>query len=224
MRLLLVEDDPSLASSLRRALEAQKFAVTMAGDGDRGLDELCGNDYQLAILDVLLPKRDGFSVCQEARKQGITTPILMLTARDAVTDRVAGLNSGADDYLAKPFAFPELLARVHALLRRPHQDLKPRAIAVGDLSVDVLRHQALKRGKTMQLTKTEYRLLLYLLENAGIVLTKDAILDRLWGAEHGGNSNILEVYVKMLRRKLDDPGSPSFVRTVRGVGYTVDKP
>jgi DNA-binding response OmpR family regulator len=192
MRLLLVEDDPSLASSLRRALEAQKFAVTMAGDGDRGLDELCGNDYQLAILDVLLPKRDGFSVCQEARKQGITTPILMLTARDAVTDRVAGLNSGADDYLAKPFAFPELLARVHALLRRPHQDLKPRTIAVGDLSVDVL--------------------------------TKDAILDRLWGAEHGGNSNILEVYIKMLRRKLDDPGSPSFVRTVRGVGYTVDKP
>jgi DNA-binding response OmpR family regulator len=224
MRLLLVEDDPSLASSLRRALEAQKFAVTMAGDGDRGLVELCGNDYQLAILDVLLPKRDGFSVCQEARKQGITTPILMLTARDAVTDRVAGLNSGADDYLAKPFAFPELLARVHALLRRPHQDLKPRTVSVGDLSVDVLRHQALKRGKTMQLTKTEYRLLLYLLENAGIVLTKDAILDRLWGAEHGGNSNILEVYVKMLRRKLDDAGAPSFVRTVRGVGYTVDKP
>lgn len=224
MRLLLVEDDPSLSSSLRRALEAQKFAVTTAGDGDLGLDELCGNDYQLAILDVLLPKRDGFSVCQEARKQGITTPILMLTARDAITDRVAGLNSGADDYLAKPFAFPELLARVHALLRRPHQDLKPRVIAVGDLSVDVLRHQALKRGRTVQLTKTEYRLLLYLLENASIVLTKDAILDRLWGAEHGGNSNILEVYIKMLRRKLDDPGSPSFVRTVRGVGYTVDKP
>ena len=224
MRLLLVEDDPSLASSLRRALEAQKFAVTSASDGDRGLDELCGNDYQLAILDVLLPKRDGFSVCQEARKQGITTPILMLTARDAITDRVAGLNSGADDYLAKPFAFPELLARVHALLRRPHQDLKPRTVAVGDLSIDVLRHQALKRGKTVQLTKTEYRLLLYLLENAGIVLTKDAILDRLWGAEHGGNSNILEVYIKMLRRKLDDAGAPSFVRTVRGVGYTVDKP
>ena len=126
--------------------------------------------------------------------------------------------------MAKPFAFPELLARVHALLRRPHQDLKPRVIAVGDLSVDVLRHQALKRGRTVQLTKTEYRLLLYLLENASIVLTKDAILDRLWGAEHGGNSNILEVYIKMLRRKLDDPGSPSFVRTVRGVGYTVDKP
>src|ERR1700680_923344 len=157
MRLLLVEDDPSLASSLRRALEAQKFAVTMAGDGDRGLDELCGNDYQLAILDVLLPKRDGFSVCQEARKQGITTPILMLTARDAVTDRVAGLNSGADDYLAKPFAFPELLARVHALLRRPQNEVKPRTVAVGKLAVDVPRHQTTCEGKVIHLTRTEYR-------------------------------------------------------------------
>ena len=224
MRLLLVEDDPSLADSLRRALEAQKFAVTAAGDGETGLAELCGNEYQLAILDVLLPQRDGFSVCQEARKVGITTPILMLTARDAVNDRVVGLNSGADDYLAKPFAFPELLARIHALLRRPHTELRPKVVSVGELSIDVLRHQVTKRGKLLQLTRTEYRLLLYLMENAGIVLTKDAILDRLWGAEHGGNSNILEVYVKMLRRKIDDGTGPTFIRTVRGVGYTVDKP
>lgn len=224
MRLLLVEDDPSLSSSLRRALEAQKFVVTTAGDGDVGLTELCGNDYQLAILDVLLPKRDGFSVCVEARRQGITTPILMLTARNAVGDRVAGLNSGADDYLPKPFAFPELLARVHALLRRPHSDFRPRVVTVGDLSIDVLRHQASLRGHVLQLTKTEYRLLLYLLENAGIVLSKDAILDRLWGADHEGNSNILEVYVKMLRRKLEAGGSSTTIRTVRGVGYTIDKP
>jgi two-component system copper resistance phosphate regulon response regulator CusR len=225
MRLLLVEDDPSLSASLQRALEAQKFAVTTAADGDSGLKELCANDYQLAILDVLLPARDGFSVCSEARKQGITTPILMLTARDAVNDRVTGLNSGADDYLPKPFAFPELLARIHALLRRPHEDLKPRVITVGDLSIDVLRHQASRAGRILQLTRTEYRLLLYLLENAGIVLTKDSILDRLWGTEHGGNSNILEVYVKMLRRKLDDSNNGGkTIRTVRGVGYTIDKP
>jgi len=224
MRLLLVEDDPSLSASLRRALEAQKFAVTSVADGDSGLTELSSNDYQLAILDVLLPKRDGFALCSEARKQGITTPILMLTARDSVNDRVAGLNSGADDYLPKPFAFPELLARVHALLRRPHSDLRPRVVTVGDLSIDVLRHQAQKGGKPLQLTKTEYRLLLYLMENAGIVLTKDSMLDRLWGADHGGNSNILEVYVKMLRRKLDDGAGSTYIRTVRGVGYTIDKP
>jgi len=225
MRLLLVEDDPSLSSSLRRALEAQKFAVTTAPDGDAGLKELCANDYQLAILDVLLPNRDGFAVCAEARKQGIRTPILMLTARDSVGDRVAWLNSGADDYLPKPFAFPELLARIHALLRRPHDDLKPRVIIVGELSIDVLRHQASRAGHVLQLTRTEYRLLLYLMENAGIVLTKDAILDRLWGTEHGGNSNILEVYIKMLRRKLDDKNDGGrLIRTVRGVGYTIDKP
>jgi two-component system, OmpR family, response regulator MprA len=223
MRLLLVEDDPGLSTSLCRALEAQKFAVTSVTDGDSGLTELCGNDYQLAILDVLLPRRDGFSVCSEARKQGITTPILMLTARDSVNDRVAGLNSGADDYLPKPFAFPELLARVHALLRRPQNDLRPRTVTVGTLSIDVLRHQATKNGKAVQLTKTEYRLLLYLMENAGIVLTKDSMIDRLWGADHGGNSNILEVYVKMLRRKLDDGSAASVIRTVRGVGYTIDK-
>lgn len=224
MRLLLVEDDPSLSASLRRALEAQKFAVTAAADGDTGLSELCNNDYQLAILDVLLPKRDGFDVCTEARRQGVTTPILMLTARNAVTDRVTGLNSGADDYLPKPFAFQELLARVHALLRRPKNELRPRVISVGRLTIDVLRHQATLDGKTLQLTKTEYRLLLYLMENAGIVLSKDSILDRLWGAEHGGNSNILEVYVKMLRRKLGDADQHELIRTVRGVGYTIDKP
>ena len=223
MRLLLVEDDPSLATSLRRALEAQKFSVTSVGDGEAGLAELCGNDYQLAILDVLLPARDGFDVCAAARKAGITTPILMLTARDSVSDRVAGLNSGADDYLPKPFAFPELLARIHALLRRPQGDLRPRLVSVGNLAIDVLRHQATKGGHVLQLTKTEYRLLLYLMENAGIVLSKDAILDRLWGSEHGGNSNILEVYVKMLRRKLDDGSGATTIRTVRGVGYTIDK-
>lgn len=224
MRVLLVEDDPSLSSSLQRALEAQKFAVTAVTDGDNGLSELCDNDYQVAILDVLLPKRDGLSVCAEARRQGISTPILMLTARNAVTDRVTGLNSGADDYLPKPFAFPELLARIHALLRRQHSEVRPRVVTVGQLSIDVLRHQATFEGRVLHLTRTEYRLLLYLLENAGIVLTKDAILDRLWGGEHGGNSNILEVYVKMLRRKLTLAGSDPTIRTVRGVGYTIDKP
>jgi DNA-binding response OmpR family regulator len=223
MRVLLVEDDPSLASSLRRALEAQKFSVTAVGDGNNGLHELCGNDYQVAILDVLLPGRDGLSVCAEARKQGISTPILMLTARNAVTDRVTGLNSGADDYLPKPFAFPELLARIHALLRRPKNEVKPRTVTVGKLSIDVLRHQFSCDGRVLHLTRTEYRLLLYLMENAGIVLTKDSILDRLWGGEHGGNSNILEVYVKMLRRKLFAACGEQFIRTVRGVGYTIDK-
>src|SRR3974377_1870926 len=188
MRVLLVEDDPSLASSLQRALGAQKFSVTAVSDGEHGLTEVCGNGYQVAILDVLLPLRAGISVCAEARKQGIATPILMLTARNAVTDRVTGLNSGADDYLPKPFAFPELLARVHALLRRPQGEVKPRTVAAGRLAIDVLRHQTTCDGKVIHLTRTEYRLALYLLENAGIVLTKDALLDRLWGGEHGGNS------------------------------------
>ncbi len=223
MRVLLVEDDPSLAASLQRALESQKFAVTAVTDGERGLQELCGNGYQVAILDVLLPKRDGMSVCAEARRQGIATPILMLTARNAVSDRVSGLNAGADDYLPKPFAFPELLARIHALLRRPKSEVTPRVVSAGPIAIDILRHQATCQGQVLHLTRTEYRLLLYLLENAGIVLGKDVILDRLWGSEHGGNSNILEVYVKMLRRKLTAACNNPVIRTVRGVGYTIDK-
>ncbi|MBC5823719.1 MAG: response regulator transcription factor [Candidatus Eremiobacteraeota bacterium] len=224
MRLLLIEDDPGLSASLSRALRDQRFAVDSVPDGETGLSQLSGGDYQLAILDIVLPGRDGLSVCSEARKLGISTPILMLTARDSVADRVSGLNTGADDYLAKPFAFPELLARIHALLRRPLEALRPRTVEVGDLSVDVLRHRATSAGRVLQLTKTEYRLLLYLLTNAGMVLTKDSILERLWGTEHDGSTNLLEVYIKLLRRKIDDGASGSRIRTVRGVGYTIDKP
>ncbi|MDQ2817975.1 MAG: response regulator transcription factor [Candidatus Eremiobacteraeota bacterium] len=223
MRLLLIEDDPGLSTSLSRALRDQRFAVSSVADGEAGLNELSAGDYQLAILDIVLPLRDGFSVCSQARQLGITTPILMLTARDSVDDRVNGLNSGADDYLPKPFAFPELLARIHALLRRPVEALRPRRLQVGQLEMDVLRHQATLGDAPLKLTKTEYRLLGYLMENAGIVLTKDAILDRLWGAEHDGSSNLLEVYIKLLRRKIDGGANSSRIRTVRGVGYTLDK-
>jgi two-component system copper resistance phosphate regulon response regulator CusR len=223
MRLLLIEDDQRLSASLARALEDHRFSVVSRFDGEAGLAELCGGDYQLAILDIVMPKRDGFAVCAEARKLGITTPILMLTARDSVTDRVSGLNSGADDYLPKPFAFPELLARVHALLRRPKEALTPGLLQAGELTLNVLQHQVMHGERPVSLTPTEYRLLVYLMENAGIVLTKDMIIERLWGTDYEANSNLLEVYVKLLRRKIDVPGQPSKIKTVRGVGYTMNK-
>ncbi|MBV8151950.1 MAG: response regulator transcription factor [Candidatus Eremiobacteraeota bacterium] len=218
MRVLLVEDNPEIADAVRRMLERERYAVTHVGDGEAALTHLIDGEYDLAVLDLVLPRRDGFTVCAQARQEGVSTPVLMLTARDAIEDRVRGLDCGADDYLIKPFEAAELVARVHALLRR--SDRPPqRVFTAGPLSVDVTARTASVAGRELDLGSTEFRLLEYLARNVGIALSRGQILDRVWGDEFAGSSNIVDVYVGQLRRKLRGAGADGLSATVWGVGY-----
>lgn len=218
MRILVIEDNEIIAGSVRSMLEARKFAVDVALDGESGLDCLLRGTYDAAIVDVGLPRRDGFSIAKSARDQDIQTPILMLTARDGVEDRVAGLNSGADDYLAKPFAEEELLARVNAIVRRASRPIAER-IECGDLVVDLAARSAAFKGKKMELGTTEFRLLEFLARNAGITFSRAQLLEHIWEYDFEGSSNIVDVYVSQLRRKLKSAGAPKLIVTVWGVGY-----
>ena len=219
MRILLVEDNLEIAEAMRRMLERERYAIAHVADGDSALSHLLDGEYDLAILDLVLPKRDGFSVCAKAREEGIAIPMLMLTARDAVEDRVRGLDCGADDYLVKPFVADELIARVRALLRRAERPLQ-REVTVGQVRVDVAARRAFAAGRELQLGTTEFRLLEYLMRNAGITLSRAQILDRVWGDEFSGTSNIVDVYVGQLRRKLRTAGvEGDLIATVWGVGY-----
>ena len=218
MRILLIEDNEIIAGSVRSMLEARKFAVDVATDGEAGLDCLLRGIYDAAIVDVGLPRRDGFSVAQIARDHKIQTPILMLTARDGVEDRVAGLNAGADDYLAKPFAEEELLARVNAVVRRAARPIAER-VECGDLSIDLAARNASFKGKKMDLGTTEFRLLEFLARNAGITFSRAQLLEHIWEYDFEGSSNIVDVYVSQLRRKLKSAGAPKLIVTVWGVGY-----
>ncbi|MBV8601389.1 MAG: response regulator transcription factor [Candidatus Eremiobacteraeota bacterium] len=218
MRILLIEDNVEIADAVRKMLERERYAVTQIGDGDNGLAQLVDGEYDLAILDLVLPKRDGFAVCAEAREGGVTTPVLMLTARDAVEDRVRGLDCGADDYLIKPFEADELVARVRALLRRAERPPTP-TIEVGSLRVDLAARRAYVGAREVELGTTEFRLLEYLARNAGLALSRGQILDRVWGDEFNGSSNIVDVYVGQLRRKLRAAGKENAIATVWGVGY-----
>ena len=218
MRILLVEDNIEIADAVRKMLERERYAVTQIGDGDNGLTHLVDGEYDLAILDLVLPKRDGFAVCASAREEGVTTPVLMLTARDAVEDRVRGLDCGADDYLIKPFDAQELVARVRALLRSSERPPTP-TIEVGSLRVDLAARRAYVDEREVELGTTEFRLLEYLARNAGLALSRGQILDRVWGDDFNGSSNIVDVYVGQLRRKLRGAGSADAIATVWGVGY-----
>ena len=218
MRVLVVEDNLSVALAVRTMLEGSKFAVDIANDGESGLDFLLRGTYDIAIVDVGLPKRDGFSVARAAREQRIDTPILMLTARDGVEDRVAGLESGADDYLVKPFAQVELLARVRAMLRRGARPISDR-FACGALVVDVAARTASYGGALLELGSTEFRLLEFLARNAGIAFSRAQLLERVWDYDFDGSSNIVDVYVSQLRRKLKAAGGGDLIATVWGVGY-----
>ena len=218
MRILVVEDNLPIARAVRAMLEAQKFAASIVTDGRTGLDRLLGESYDAAIVDVGLPGIDGFAVARGARAEGVRTPILMLTARDAVEDRVAGLDCGADDYLVKPFVENELIARLRALLRRSDRPLVT-AIDVGRLRVDVGARTAAYGGKTLDLGATEFRLLELLARNAGIALSRTKILERVWDYDFDGSSNIVDVYVSQLRRKLKKHGGEGLIETVWGVGY-----
>ncbi len=223
MKVLLIEDEAKAAGYLRRGLGECGFGVDVAGDGETGLDWALAESPDLIILDVLLPRRDGWSVLAELRRAGRKTPVLMLTARDAVADRVKGLGLGADDYLVKPFAFAELLARVRNLLRRSETPGPTAAgeLVVGDLRLDRIRHKATRAGQLLDLTPKEFALLALLAERAGEVLTRTVIAEAIWDINFECNTNVIDVHVRRLRAKLDDPFPRRLLHTVRGCGYVL---
>jgi DNA-binding response OmpR family regulator len=220
MRILVVEDDEQLAAIVARGLRKHAYAVDVAHDGEEGLFVAQTNDYDLIVLDVMLPLRGGFEVCRRLRDDGCHVPVLMLTARDAVTDRVTGLETGADDYLTKPFAFDELLARVRALLRR-HRSYRSPVLTVGDLSLDSASRRATRGERPIALTSKEYALLEFLLQNAGRVVGRAELAEHVWDNTYDAFSNIIDVYIRRLRQKIDEGEPVRLIRTRRGAGYVV---
>jgi DNA-binding response OmpR family regulator len=219
MRILVVEDEHKLAGVLKRGLEEHGYAVDVAYDGEDGLELATAAPYDLIVLDIMLPKRDGISVCTQLRAQSVHTPVLMLTARDAVDDRVTGLDSGADDYLTKPFAFRELLARVRALLRRDGRSDRDPTLRFADLQIDTVSHEVRRAGKLIDLTSKEYAILEYFARNPNRVLTRTQIAEHVWDFDFVSMSNVIDVYIGYLRRKLGDDTEPRLLRTIRGTGY-----
>jgi two-component system copper resistance phosphate regulon response regulator CusR len=218
MRILLVEDDPGVRRFVLKGLREQAYAVDTATTGEEALYQTDINTYDLIILDVMIPAPDGFEVCRRIRKSGKRMPIMMLTARDSVEDRVSGLDRGADDYLTKPFEFRELLARLRALLRRT-TELHPPKVAVGDLILDTAAQSATREGHAISLTHKEYALLEYLVRNAGRVVSRADIAEHVWDETFDPFSNLIEVYVNRLRRKIDPDGRAELLQTRRGAGY-----
>ena len=218
MRLLLVEDDSRIAHFVARGLQEQAYAVDVVADGNDALYQVEINDYDLIVLDVMIPGKDGFATCRGIRSLGKRMPILMLTARDAVDDRIRGLDSGADDYLTKPFEFGELLARLRALLRRP-RDLCPSRILVGDLELDTASQTAKRGNRSISLTAKEYALLEFLVRNANRVIGRSEIAEHVWDESFDPFSNLIEVYVNRLRRKLGEKDGKPLLQTRRGSGY-----
>jgi DNA-binding response OmpR family regulator len=225
MRLLVVEDEKRIAGFLKKGLEEESYAVDMAEDGIAALDWAAGASYDVILLDVMLPGLTGFEVCRLLRERGVTTPVLMLTARDEVDDRVKGLDSGADDYLPKPFAFKELLARIRALTRRTATSVPLNTVLrLADLELNTITHQARRGEREIELTAKEYALLEYLLRNARRPLNRTLIRENIWGYNYYGASNVVDVYIRHLRRKLEVNGEPALIQTIRGVGYKIDEP
>ena len=221
MRLLLVEDDASAARFIAKGLREASYAVDVAADGVAAATCCADNDYDAIVLDVMLPRKDGFTVCRELRAAGADVPILMLTARDAVEDRVEGLDAGADGYLVKPFDFRELLARLRALTRRERHPVAQNTIAVRHVSIDIPSRRVFRHGIEVSLTSREFALLEFLMRHAGEVVGRAQIAEHVWDASYDPFSNVVDVYVQRLRRKLDDSGAESLIRTRRGEGYQV---
>ena len=219
MRVLLVEDDVDIAGAIRTMLLRRRYAVEIVRDGDAGLDRLLGASFDAAIVDIGVPKRDGFSLCRAARAEAVAIPLLILTARDAVEDRIRGLDAGADDYLVKPFAEEELAARLRALLRRAERPLRGVLEVIGSLSIDSASRTATLADASFDLGSTEFRLLELLARNRGITLSRTQILEKVWDYDFGGPSNIVDVYVSQLRRKFASVEADVSIETVWGVGY-----
>src|SRR5512146_88792 len=222
MHILVVEDEERLARLVARVLTEERHVVDVANDGDNGLYLALRGTYDLIILDLMLPGRSGLDICREVRAQKIPSAILMLTARGEVADRVAGLRMGADDYLVKPFAMEELLARVDALLRRGRSINEVKQLQVGDLSLDLMRREATRDGKMIELTAKEFALLEYLMRHPGQVLTRTQIIDHVWQYDSEALSNVVDIYVHYLRDKIDRGFSHPMLKTMRGVGYKIE--
>jgi len=220
MRILIVEDEPSIANFVRQGLSEAGYAVDVAWDGDEGLAYALAADYDALVLDVMLPRTDGLELLRELRQRGHKTPVLMLTARDTVSDRVQGLDAGADDYLIKPFAFPELLARVRALLRRPPLQVGT-LLSVGDLEMDTASRQVRRQDRRIELSPREYAVLEYLMRHPDQVLTRTQIGEHVWNFDFFHESNVVDVYIGYLRRKIDRGSERALIHTVRGVGYRI---
>src|ERR687886_2147066 len=221
MRILVVDDEPSVRDALDRALRMEGYKVQLAADGEQALDALATSPPDAVVLDILMPAPDGLEVCRRLRAAGDRVPVLMLTARDAIADRVRGLDAGADDYLVKPFALEEMLARLRALLRRARDGEEGGVLRFADLVLDPARYYVHRGGRPIELTRTEFALLELFLRNPRRVLTRSVIFDRVWGYDFGPASNSLEVYVGYLRRKTEALGEPRLLHTVRGVGYVL---
>lgn len=220
MRVLVVEDEKRLAEFINKGLTEEGYAVDIAGDGEEALGWALVVDYDLIVIDIMLPKRDGLDVCHTLRARGVKTPVLMLTARDAVQDRVRGLDSGADDYLVKPFSFSELLARLRALLRR-EPELRDTILRVGNLTMDTATHEVTRDGRPLELTNKAYALLEYLMRNPNQVLTRTMIGEHVWNYDFDNATNVIDVHIRYLRKAIDDPFDQKLIHTVRGAGYKI---
>ena len=221
MRILLVEDEPDAATLIAKGLREQAFAVDVAGDGEQASHQAYETNYDAIILDLMLPKRDGLSVCRQIRARGALTPILLLTALDAVEARIQGLDSGADDYLTKPFDFGELLARLRAIIRRGTRPIVAEMLTVADLTIDTRSREARRGARAIRLTAREYALLEFFARRPGEVIGRAEIAEHVWDEQYDPFSNVIDVYVQRLRRKLDAPGERSLITTRRGEGYVL---
>jgi two-component system, OmpR family, response regulator MprA len=221
VRILVVDDEPAVRESLRRALQLEGYAVELAGDGEEALERVSADAVDALVLDVNMPRLDGLETCRRLRADGNAVPVLMLTARDEVSDRVAGLDAGADDYVVKPFALEELLARLRALLRRAVPDGGGEVLRFADVELDLGTREVRRGGDPIELTRTEFSLLELFLRNPRQVLTRSIIFERVWGYDFGFGSNSLDVYIGYLRRKTEAGGRPRLIQTIRGVGYAL---
>ncbi len=224
MRLLVVEDQPKVASFLVQGLREERYAVDLAIDGDEAVHMARITDYDVIVLDVMLPRRNGFDVARTLRGNGCESCILMLTAKNETKDAVEGLDAGADDYLTKPFAFAELLARIRALLRRHRGEAVETQLRVANLYMDLVRHEVRRDDTRIELTAKEFAVLEYLMRNAGHTVTRTALIEHAWDIHFDSDTNLVDVYIRYLRRKIDDPYEPKLIHTVRGVGYVLRVP
>lgn len=220
MRILLAEDERDLNRIITKKLEREGYSVDSCHDGEEAIDYLMAADYDGAILDIMMPKADGFQVLETLRKSGKATPVLFLTARDSVVDRVKGLDSGANDYLVKPFAFEELMARIRAMTRKAFGQAT-NLLKAGDLTMDLAAHRVTRAGEDITLSAREYALLEYMMHNKGVVLSRETIEDHIWNFDYEGGTNVVDVYIRYLRKKIDDGHEKKLIHTVRGSGYVL---
>ena len=220
MRIIVIEDELELANILAKRLKNEGYGVDVCDNGLDAEDYIKSSSYDLILLDIMLPKQDGFTLLQKIRKLNITTPVLLLTARDSIEDRVKGLDMGANDYVIKPFSFDELMARIRVLFRNKN-NVTNNELKLGDLVMNVTTHQVVREGKQIQLSAKEFAILEYMLYNKGVVLSRDRIEEHVWNYDFEGGSNVVDVYMRYLRKKIDDPFEKKYIHTIRGVGYII---